>query len=155
VSEHLLELIWQPAIERDLLNKLDDDGNLPLHAAAGNNQIEFCKKALDACKDPNDFLYIKNNHGQAAAHVATVAVHHRIGPERHYAERHHFYESKGQNRKTDAEEKDDDDDEDHDFGLPVLRLIWDNAKKGDKTSSLFKRDNNEQTCLHLAAAKGK
>jgi ankyrin repeat protein len=128
---------------------------LPLHVAADNKQEEFCKAALSASKASNDFRRIKNAHGQTAAHVATQAVPRRIGPERHHVERHKSADSKKQNKKMDAVDNDDDSDDDHDFGLPILRQIWDDAPKGDRLSGFFERDDDGQTCLHLAAAKGK
>jgi ankyrin repeat protein len=138
----------------------DDDGNSPLHVAASNNQTGFCKLAFSLKEPSNDLRFMRNANGQTAAHVATEAMKRRIGPERHHVDKHSSTVSNPSNQKPTAENHgddnhdDDDEDDDHDFGLPVLRDIWNNAKKGDARNCLFVRDFDRKTCLHLAAAQG-
>jgi len=133
----------------------DDDGNSPLHVAASNNQTRFFEAAFSLKDRSKDFRLMRNAYGQTAAHVATEAIKRRIGPERHDVDKHSSAVSKPSNQKPNADNHEDDDEDEHDFGLPVLRQIWNSAKKGDKHNCLFARDFDRKTCLHLAAAQGK
>jgi len=141
----------------------DDDGNSPLHVAASNNQTRFFEKVFSPNEASNDFRFMRNANGQTAAHVATEAMKRRIGPERHHVDKHSYAVSKPSNQKPSTDNHGDDnhgddnhdDDDEHDFGLPVLRQIWNNAEKGDIRNCLFARDFDRNTCLHLAAAQGK
>jgi hypothetical protein len=123
--------------------------------AAGNNQEYMCKKFLTDLKWSNKPLSVKNNQGQTVAHVAIDAKPHRIGPERHYVGKHE--KDKTQDPKAAKEKKEDDDDDDddeHDFGLPIIILLWDKTSKDDPHGGLFERDGDGKTCLHLAAENG-
>jgi ankyrin repeat protein len=151
VRKDLFDKIWNSVLKLELLRQHDNNGNLPLHVAAGNNQVDMCEKFLKACESSNELLLKKNFQGQTAAHVATTAMHRCIGPERHYIEKderekHHDHEA-----KVDTAENNDE----HDFGLPVLEKMWDITSKYGQSSGLFELDDDRKTCLHLAAENGK
>lgn len=133
----------------DLVKKPDNNGNLPLHVAAGNNQVYICEKILNDPQSSTDLLHVKNSDGQTAAHVATVAVPQPIGPERHHIDKH----EKEKYHDSDASKTDDDDE--HDFGLPILKSMWTITSNEGRGSDFFDRDDDRKTCLHLAAVNGK
>jgi hypothetical protein len=88
--------------------------------------------------------------------VATVAKPRRIGPERHFVEKHEKNKSHDHKASKEKEEKEEDDDDDeHDFGLPILQLMWKITLNDVPRSGLFETDDDEKTCLHLAAENGK
>ncbi len=149
MPKDLLDLLWNAAMTLELDQLPDNNGNLPLHVAAANNQKHMCDKLLRAVESPSYMLRVKNMQGQTAAHVATEAVPHRIGPERHSIEKHE------REKNADDEAKKAKDDDEHDFGLPILRLMWDITSKDGQRSGLLETDNDRNTCLHLAAKNGK
>jgi ankyrin repeat protein len=145
----LFDIIWNLADKLGLPKQTDSNGNLPLHVAAGNNQVHMCEKLLTEFRWSIDPLRMKNNQGQTAAHVATEAVAPRIGPEQHYIDK----QKKEKDHEQEASEKEDDDK--HDFGLPILDLMWKITQKENQPSALSVKDDDRKTCLHLAAENGK
>ncbi|CAF3896320.1 unnamed protein product, partial [Rotaria sp. Silwood1] len=148
VSKHLFKKLWNLPEKLKLLEQQDSNGNLPLHVAAANNQMEMCEAFLTAFNGATQLLRKKNIQGQTAAHMATEAVPHRTGPERHYIDKHE--KDKYHDSKTNQEENDDE----HNFGLPTLQKMWDITSTEGREEGLFRRDDDRKTCLHLAAANG-
>jgi ankyrin repeat protein len=132
----------------------DGNGNFPLHVAAANNQKYMCEELLVYfnLKIPSSFL--KNNHGQTAAHVAVVAKRHRIGPERHFVVKHEKDKRPDPKDTKEKVMKNNDDDDDQDFGLPIIELFWEKNQKNGLHDVLFERDDDGKTCLHVAAENG-
>lgn len=148
----LFDTIWDLAAKWELPKKKDNNGNLPLHVAARNRQTYMCEKFLTAFKWSTniDPLRVKNNQGQTAAHMATEAEAPRIGPERPYIDKHGK-----EKHHHDQEASETEDDDEHNFGLPILELMWKITPKDGQNSPLFEKNDDRKTCLHLAAAKGK
>jgi ankyrin repeat protein len=149
-------MIWDTAVKFKLPEDRDNNGNLPLHVVAKNKQESMCKKYLTHCKGSNrSLLSVKNNQGQTAVHVAINAKPHRIGPERHFAGKHEKGKNQDLKVNKEKEEEEDDDDDEHDFGLPIIRLLWEPISNDLVRRILFERDAYGKTCLHLAAENGK
>jgi ankyrin repeat protein len=149
MPDELFNIIWDSAVKCGLPEKRDNNGNLPLHVAAGKIQKHMCTKLLTAFKWSFDPLRMKNNQGKTAAHVATEAVAYRIGPERHYIDKHE------KEKHHDQEAGKEEDDDEHDLGLPILTLMWENTPQDGRPSGLSEKDDDRKTCLHLAAENGK
>jgi ankyrin repeat protein len=144
-------------VKFELPQQQDNTGNLPLHVAAGNNQPYMCEKFLTAFKWSIKPLSVKNNQGQTAVHVATVAKPQRVGPERHFVEKHEKHKSHDHkaSKEKEKEKEEEDDDYEHDFGLPILQLMWKITLNDVPGSGFFETDDDGKTCLHLAAENGK
>ncbi len=156
VSDELFRMVWNLANQNGLLQEKDANGNRPLHVAAGNNQVNMCEELLEVFKSDSNLLCKKNTQGQTAAHIATEAEPHRIGPDRHYVDKKEKKNS--EDDETDKVENDKAEkvkNKNQDFGLHILKLMWRKTKESRDKSLLFQVDNDRQTCLHLAVAKGK
>ncbi len=123
--------------------------------AVSNNQINFCEEVLCAEQTSKDFRFAINAHGQTPAYVATEAMPRGIRPKRHHFDKHNSASSKSSNSKSTTHDPLDDHDDQHDVGLGVLKLVWNNDVKGNRKNCLFVPDFHRQTCLHLAAAQGR
>ena len=60
----------------------------------------MCQNFLRAFNGATSLLRVKNNQGNTAAHVATVAKRQRIGPGRQHVEKHEKNEGNDDDRKT-------------------------------------------------------
>ncbi|CAF4160294.1 unnamed protein product, partial [Adineta steineri] len=162
-SEDLLDMILDRTASLELHEKADNNGNLPLHVAASTNHKSVFEKLL-----PKPLSYkkspfsIRNAQGQTLVHIATKAMPPRIGPDRHYVEKDHSSKEKNSTREASDEKDDEGNDEegdeeskDRNFGLPILACIYNRFPEEREYLQIFSKRNDErQTCLHLAASKG-
>ncbi|CAF1054871.1 unnamed protein product [Adineta steineri] len=162
-SEDLLDMILDRAASLELHEAVDNNGNLPLHVAASTSHKSVFEKLL-----PKPLSYkkspfsIKNAQGQAVVHIATEAMPPRIGPDRHYVEKDHSSKENNSTREASDEkddegndEEDDEESKDRNFGLSILQFIYHRFRGEREYSQIFlERNDDRQTCLHLAAAKG-
>ncbi|CAF1141121.1 unnamed protein product [Adineta steineri] len=162
-SEDLLDMILDRAASPELHEKADNNGNWPLHVAASTSHKNvFEKLLLKPLSYKKSPLSTKNAEGQTVVHIATEAMPPRIGPDRHYVEKDHSSEEKNSTREASDEkddegndEEDDEESKDRNFGLPILRCIYNRfPEEREYLPIFFQRNDDRQTCLHLAAAKG-
>ncbi|CAF1171068.1 unnamed protein product [Adineta steineri] len=166
-SEDLLDMILDRAASPELHEKADNNGNWPLHVAASTSHKNvFEKLLLKPLSYKKSPLSTKNAQGQTVVHIATEAMPPRIGPDRHYVEKDHSSEEKNSTREASDEkddegndegnyEEDDEESKDRNFGLPILRCIYNRfPEEREYLPIFFQRNDDRQTCLHLAAAKG-
>ncbi|CAF1212237.1 unnamed protein product [Adineta steineri] len=158
-SEDLLEMILDQAASLKLHEAVDNNGNLPLHVAAGTSHQNVFEKLLPKpLSYENSPFSTKNTQGQTVVHIATEAMPPRIGPDRHYVEKDHSSKEKNSTREASDEKDDEGNDEeskDRNFGLPILECIYNRFPEEREYLQIFSKRNDErQTCLHLAAAKG-